>query len=84
MPPAMTATVIPRTPGEIHTKRADLIARAKTVGWSQNHLARRIGADVGHFSRVLRGLLVSAPCWRKADAALRKEERRRAARRRAA
>jgi len=72
----MTATV-PRTPAEIDAKRLELVARARALGWSQNTLARKAKKDVGHFSRVLRGLLVAAPTWIAAERALLREERRR-------
>lgn len=74
----MNATV-PKTPSELHTKRAELIARTAALGWTQNDVARRIGRNPGTYSRVLRGLITSAPVWIKAEQVIAREERRRSA-----
>lgn len=64
---------------ERETRKADLIARARALGWSQNELARRAGCQAPHFSRVLNGVRASARVWKAAERALRKAERRRKA-----
>lgn len=73
----MTATVIPQTPAEREARRWDLVARARLLGWrGQNAIARRIGMDPGHFSRVMKGERVSAPAWELAEREIAKAERR--------
>jgi ribosome-binding protein aMBF1 (putative translation factor) len=51
--------------------------RREALGWSQNELARRVKRNPGHVSRVLRGELKSAPCWRDMGKAIEREEARR-------
>lgn len=63
----MSATLIPRTRRERDWKRRHLLARARAIGWSQSEIARRIGRDVAHVSRVLRGITVSAYVWAEAE-----------------
>src|SRR5262245_48785963 len=64
---ATAAATVPRLARDRKKKRGELLRRAKALGWSQNELARRIGKDVGHTSRVLRGLMVSALVWTEAE-----------------
>ncbi len=80
----MNATVPPATPTTPDERRRALLARARALGWSQNELARRIRRNPGTLSRVLRGKVTSAVVWRRAEAVLLREERRRARKRTAA
>ena len=81
MTSTLTATV-PRTPEEIEAKRVEVLARAKVLGWSQSELSRRVGRNPGTSSRVLRGLLISAPWWQRAEQVLAEAERAAARKRR--
>jgi transcriptional regulator with XRE-family HTH domain len=50
--------------------------RREALGWSQNELARRIRKHPGHLSRVLRGLMPSAPVWEQIAKVLDRAEAR--------
>lgn len=76
----MTATV-GESVEEVTARRESLLARARALGWTQNELARRAKKDVGHVSRVLRGLMTAEPTWSAAERAVLREERRRARKR---
>jgi transcriptional regulator with XRE-family HTH domain len=54
--------------------------RLAALGLSQRALARAIGKDPGHVSRVLRGIVTSAPVTRRIEAYLdgREQDHRRA------
>ncbi len=81
----MTATVAPpQASDEITAKRAELVARARALGWSQNELARRIGRNPGTLSRVFAGKFQSAPAWESAERVILRAERKRSRRRDAA
>lgn len=45
--------------------KAGVIYCLGVLGWSQNELARRIEKSPGLLSRVLNGLVVSAPVWKR-------------------
>jgi transcriptional regulator with XRE-family HTH domain len=53
--------------------------RPAALGLSQRALARAIGKDPGHVSRVLRGIVTSAPVTRRIEAYLagREQDHRR-------
>lgn len=75
----MSTMHVPQTPEAKQAKRAELVSRAKALGWrGQNELARRAGyRDPGFVSRVLRDLVKSPKVWRRCEAVLRRAERRR-------
>ena len=46
-------------------RRKDFHRALRFLGIGQNELARRIGIESGHFGRVVRKDLTSAPVWRR-------------------
>lgn len=72
-PMSATGFLPPRT----QKARQLYLARAKVLGWSQNELARRLGRDIGHVSRIFSGERLSRLFWREAEELLSAAEKAR-------